>query len=177
MKFYEIIKTNSWLSVELVLLQLYPGEKYRISSYEKVFDDLKFLESTDTEISIVISWVKDDFDNLEYVDVSGCERIDTQLPNEQNHSLALEFTSWDKWLGMDVDEKTLQDFTEFEIISHCLYEMTFISFDQKIIQEEIDKLEKLADELRNMSEEEKKVKLKSWDELKNELNWDDKIEE
>lgn len=177
MKFYEIIKTNSWLSVELVLLQLYPDEKYRISAYEKVFDDLKFLESTDTEISIVISWVKDDFDNQEYVDVSGCERIDTQLPNEENHSLALEFTSWDKWLGMDVDEKTLEDFTEFEIISHCLYEMTFISFDQEIIQEEIDKLEKLADEIRNMSEEEKKVKLKSWDELKNELNWDDKIEE
>lgn len=177
MKFYEIIKTNSWLSVELVLLQLYPDEKYRISAYEKVFDDLKFLESTDTEISIVISWVKDDFDNQEYVDVSGCERSDTQLTNEESHSLALEFTSWDKWLGMDVDEKTLQDFTEFEIISHCLYEMTFISFDQEIIQEEIDKLEKLADEIRNMSEEEKKVKLKSWDELKNELNWDDKIEE
>ena len=177
MKFYEIIKTNSWLSVELVLLQLYPGEKYRISAYENVFDDLKFLESTDTEISIVISWVKDDFDNQEYVDVSGYERSNTQLSDEQNHSLALEFTSWDKWLGMDIDEKTLQDFTEFEIISHCLHEMTFISFDQKIIQEEIDKLEKLADEIRNMSEEEKKVKLKSWDELKNELNWEDNTEE
>lgn len=177
MKFSGFIKSNSWLSVELVLLQLYPDEKYRISAYEKVFDDLKFLESTDTEISIALSWVKDDFDNLEYVDVSGCERSDTQLPDEQNHLLALEFTSWDKWLGMDVDEKTLQNFTELEIISHCLYEMTFVSFDQEIIQEEIDKLEKLADEIRNMSEEEKKVKLKSWDELKNELNWDDKIEE
>lgn len=177
MKFSKLIKSNSWLSVELILLQLYPDEKNRISDYEKVFDDLKFLKSTDTEISIVISWVKDDFDNHEYVDVSGCERIDTQLPDEHNRLLALEFTSWDKWLGMEVDEKTLQDFTELEIISHCLYEMTFISFDQEIIQEEIDKLEKLADEIRNMSEEEKKVKLKSWDELKNELNWDDKIEE
>jgi hypothetical protein len=177
MKFSGIIKNNFWPSVELVFLQLYPDEKHRISAYEKVFDDLKFLESTDTETSIVISWVKDDFDNKEYVDVSGCERSHTQLQNEQNHSLALEFTGWDKWLGMDVDEKTLQDFTELEIISHCLYEMTFISFDQEIIQEEIDKLEKLADEIRNMSEEEKKVKLKSWDELKNELNWDDKIEE
>lgn len=177
MKFSDIIKSNSWLSVELILLQLYPDEKNRILDYEKVFDDLKFLKSTETEISIVISWLKDDFDNQEYVDVSGCERSDTQLPDEQNHSLALEFTSWDKWLGMDVDEKTLQDFTELEIISHCLYEMTFISFDQEIIQEEIDKLEKLADEIRNMSEEEKKVKLKSWDELINELNWDDQIEE
>jgi len=177
MKLSELIKNNSWLSVELVFLQLYPDEKNRISAYEKVFDSLKFFDSTDTEISIVISWVKDDFDNQEYVDVSGCERSDTQLPDELIHSLALEFTSWDKWLGMDVDEKTLQDFTELEIISHCLYEMTFISFDQEIIQEEIDKLEKLADEIRNMSEEEKKVKLRSWDELKNELNLDDQIEE
>jgi hypothetical protein len=176
-KFSEIIKSNSWSSVELVFLQLYPDEKYRISAYEKVFDDLKFLKSTDTEISIVMSWVKDDFENQEYVDVSGFERTDTQLSDEQNHSLALEFTGWDKWLGMDVDESTLQVFTELEIISHSLYEMTFISFDQKIIQEEIEKLEKLADEIKNMPEEEKKVKLKSWDELKKELNWDDEIEE
>lgn len=161
MKFSKIIKSNSWLSVELVFLKLYPDEKNRISAYEKVFNDLKFIESTDTEISIVISWVKDDFDHHEYVDVFGCEGSHTQFPNEQNHSLALEFTSWDKWLGMDVDEKTLQGFTELEIISHCLYEMTFISFDQEIIQEEIDKLEKLADEIKNMTEEEKKVKLRS----------------
>ena len=129
---------------------------------------MTFLESTEAEISIVIGWVKDDFDNHEYVDVSGYERSYTQFPNEQNHSLALEFTSWDKWLGMDVDEKTSKDFTELEIISHCLYEMTFISFDQEIIQEEIDKLEKLSEEIKNMTEEEKKVKLKSWDETSHE---------
>lgn len=177
MKFSEIIKSNFWLSVELVFIQLYPDEKNNISAYEKTFNDLKLLKPTETEISIVISWVKDDFDNHEYVDVSGCERSYTQLPDEQNHSLALEFTNWDKWLGMDVDEKTSKNFTELEIISHCLYEMTFISFDQEIIQEQIDKLEKLSEEIKNMSEEEKKVKLKSWDELKNELNWDDQIEE
>ena len=164
MKFSEIIKSNSWLSVELILLQLYPNEKHRISAYEKVFNDLKFLESTDSEITIVISWVKDDFDNQEYADVSGYENSFSEHPNEQNHSLALEFNRWDKWLGMDVDEKTIHDFTELEIISHCLYEMTFISFDQEIIQEQIDKLEKLSEEIKNMSEEEKKVKLKFWDE-------------
>ncbi|MBA4409494.1 MAG: hypothetical protein C0397_08730 [Odoribacter sp.] len=53
MKFTEIIKRNSWLSVEQVFLQLYPKEKKNISGYEAVFNDLKLLSPTETDISIV----------------------------------------------------------------------------------------------------------------------------
>ena len=41
MKFGEIIKSNTWLSVEMVMLKLYPDEKMNISGYEEVYGKLK----------------------------------------------------------------------------------------------------------------------------------------
>lgn len=177
MKLAEIIKRNSWLSVELVFLQLYPKEMKSISGYETVFNDLKLLSPTDTDISIVVGNEKDDFDNEEYVNISGYENHPQDNPDDLTNSLALEFTSWDKWLGMDLDEQSVKDFTELELISHCLFEMTFFGFDQEKIQKEMDEIEKAADEIKNMTEEEKKTKLKSWDDLKKELDLDDENHE
>jgi hypothetical protein len=177
MKFAEIIKSNSWLSVENIFLELYPDEKKNILGYEVIFNDLKFLQPTDTDISIVVCWAKDDFDNTEYADVSGYNNHPQENPEDSNQSLALEFTSWDQWLGMDLDEKTLKDFTELEIISYCLFEMTFFGFDQEKIQGEMDELQKSVEEIENMTEEEKKCKLKTWDDLKKELDLNDENEE
>jgi hypothetical protein len=66
---------------------------------------------------------------------------------------------------MDIDENTLQDFTELEIIAHCLYEMTFMGFEEEEIQPELDKLKGIADEYKNMSDEEKKENTISLDDL------------
>jgi len=177
MKFAEIIKSNSWLSVEIVFLQLYPDEKDSISQYESVFNDLKSIKPTLTDISIVVSLECDEYDNEEYINISGYYNNPEDRTDEYSSSLALEFTSWDKWLGMDKKKKSLNDFTEFELISHCLFEMTFVSFDQEEIQAEMDKLKHSADEIKNMSEQEKKEKLKSLDDLRNELKKNDNNEE
>lgn len=177
MKFSDILKRNSWLSVELVFLQLYPKEMKNISGYETVFNILKTLGPTETDFSIVVSNEKDDFDNEEYVHVSGYINHPEDNEDESPNSFALEFTNWSEWLGMDLDEKSIKDFTELELISHCLYEMTFLGFDQETIQKEMDKMEKEVDEIRNMSEEKRKTKLKSWDDLKKELDMEDENEE
>ena len=173
MKLTDIIKRNSWLSVELVFLQLYPKEMKNISGYETVFNELKSLSPTETDFSIVLSNEKDDLDNEEYVHVSGYKNHQEDSEDESPNSFALELTNWSEWLGMDMDEKSLSEFTELEIISHCLYEMTFFGFDQETIQKEMDEIERSVDEIKNMTEEEKKTKLKSWDDLKKELDWDD----
>jgi len=48
--------------------------------------------------------------------------------DEQGRTIgyAIEFTEWKQWLGMDIASVTLKRFLELEIITHCLYEMTFI---------------------------------------------------
>ena len=73
---------------------------------------------------------------------------------------------------MDIDKNTLQDFTELEIIAHCLYEMTFIDFEEEEIQAEMDKLKDIADEYKNMTEEEKKENTISLDDLLKDLDDD-----
>ena len=173
MKFTDLIKTNSWLSIEIVLLQLYADEKKNISAYEQIFNDLQLMEAVACGISIVVSNEQDAFDESEYVNVSGRENNPNEDPNKLTDSLAIEFTPWNEWLGMDIDKATLQDFTELEIIAHCLYEMTFIGFEEEEIQAEMDKLKGIADEYKNMSEEEKKENTKSLDDLLEGLDEDD----
>ena len=172
MKFKQIINNNNWLSAEIVLLNLYPDQKINISGYEEVFDKLRMLHPVETDISIVISHKKDDYDQSEYIDVSGYYNNPQEKNIEPNPSLALEFTSWDKWLGMDIDINTLNSFSELEIIAYCLYEMTFIGFEEETIKAELERIENIVEEIENMSEEEKREKLKSWDDIKK--MWKDK---
>jgi hypothetical protein len=166
MKFSDIIKSNSWLSVELVFIQLYPDEKDSITGYEKVFNNLRIMEPVKSDITILVKNAFDDFDKNEYVDVSGYKKNEIRSTNDLNDSLALEFTPWEKWLGMDLDDDSLNDFSELEIICHCLYEMTFFSFDQKEIKKELTRINDIVDEIDNMTEEEKKEKLIPFDEVK-----------
>ena len=147
-----------------MLLQLYPDEKKNILAYEQIFNELKLMESVAGNISIVLSNENDDFDESEYVDVSGRENNPNENPNELTNSLAIEFTPWNEWLGMDIDKDTLHKFTELEIIAHCLYEMTFMGFEEEI-QAEMDKMKDIADEYKNMSDEEKKENTISLDDL------------
>ena len=172
MKFKDLIRTNFWLSIEMVLLQLYPDEKKNISAYKQIFNDLKFREPVAGDISIVLSNENDDFDNSSYVDVSGRDNNPKENADILTDALAIEFTPWNEWLGMDIDKNTLQDFTELEIIAHCLYEMTFIDFEEEEIQAEMDKLKDIADEYKNMTEEEKKENTISLDDLLKDLDDD-----
>lgn len=61
---------------------------------------------------------------------------------------------------MDIDPNTLKTFSKLEIISHCLYEMTFIGFEEEEIQAEMDRINDTVEEIKNMTDEEKKEKLK-----------------
>lgn len=79
-------------------------------------------------------------DNAEYVNVSGRYNNPEDNTNGHTNSLAIEFTAWNEWQGMDIDKKSLQNFSELEIIAHCLYEMTFVGFEEEEIQAEINNI-------------------------------------
>jgi len=138
-KFYEIIKKYEWSEIENILLKLYPDQSKSIDGYQQVFNQLKSMKKEESLITIIISKYLDYIDNSEQIDVSGKEEGDFD-------SLALEYTAWEKWLGMNIDEKTLADFAEVEIISHALYEMTFFGFDNEEIQKEFTLLKKEIEE-------------------------------
>lgn len=175
MKLKELIQSNSWLSVATILLQLYPDEEKNISGYQKVFEKLLFLHPEDSEIIIVVAHQEDDFDGEEYVDVSG--KYANPKNEEEEFSQAIEFTPWNKWLGMEISPESLLHFSELEIISHCLYEMTFVGFEEEEIQEELNSMEKSIEDYKNMTDEEKKANTTSLEELMRNLENDETEED
>ena len=67
---------------------------------------------------------------------------------------------------MPIDEKSLEEFSELELIAYCLDEITFIGFEQEDIQAEMDKLKKISDEYSKLTPEEKAKRTYTIDEVK-----------
>jgi len=170
--FIELINNNAWLSIELTLLELYPDEKENIAGYQKMFNQLQLLNPVPTDITIVVQWETDDFDHTKYVDVSGT--YDNPKSEEEKFSQALEFTPWNQWLAMKIAPKSLQNFSKLQIIAYCLFEMTFVGFEEEEIQEKIQSIKAEAEKYKGMSDEERKENTISLDDLLKDL--DDEVD-
>ena len=153
MKFYEIIRSNNWLTIELTFLKLFPDQKESIENYRLVYEALKFLQPLETDIEIVLYPYYDDDGLLSVVDVSG--RNLHPNPKDITIGVAIEFTSWNKWLGMSIAPLTVREFSEPEIICHCLNEMTYAGIEEEEIQTEFSKLKFIVDEYKALTPEEK----------------------
>lgn len=150
----------------MTILELYPDIKNVIEEHKKVFEKIKLLEPESYEMEIVLAEYEDNYDEeiTTYVDVSG-----RKLNKVETESYALEFTEWKKWLGMKLAKETVKNFTELEIISHCLYEMTFVDFEENEIQEQFDIIKNAESEYMNLTEEERKDITISLEELMKQL--------
>ncbi len=87
MKLGEIIKNNNWLSVEMVLLKLYPDEKKNISGYEEVFNKQTLMNSP---IPLLL--------NL-HLGVNGLGWILTQIRLKHSANSKLFHIAFMKWLS------------------------------------------------------------------------------
>lgn len=143
-----------------------------LDEYRNVFEKLKITEPSEYELEIVLTECdgEPDFesDTETYVDVFGRKKIPD--PNSITESYAIEFLEWDKWLGMDLAPETIKNFSNLEIIAHCLYEMTFIGYDEDEIQEQLKLLNDSVEEYNKLTDEEKKQNTISLDELKRRLD-------
>lgn len=169
MIFNELIKSNHWLSVKEVLLSLYPDQEESTDAYEMVYQKLLEMNQAESDMQIVLTDCFDDeTGEPSHVDVAGakCNATDS----ENGTSWAIEFVPWNEWLGMEISEETPSNFTELEIIAHCLYELTFIGFDETEIQDSLSNIEGIAEEFKNMKPEEKKKNTKSLDEILKDLD-------
>jgi hypothetical protein len=173
MKLHDLIKSYDWLSVELTLLRLYPDQEKMLDEYRTVFEKLKITEPAEyDELEIILTEYDCDpnfeSDNETYVDVSGQKKIPD--PNDITNGYAIEFLEWDKWLGMDLATETTKNFSDLEIIAHCLYEMTFIDFNEEAIQGQLKSLNDRVEEYKQLTDEEREQKTISLDELKRRLD-------
>jgi hypothetical protein len=184
MKFKELFSNIEWKDIEESLLKNYPDASGNIASYKNVFIDLFSLEPAETNFRIYLKKVFDkDFDDEPHVEVFGKdgtlnkeiddfkymgERTDSVAANSEVE-YALELSDWEEWLGMEIDEKTAQNYSISEIAAHCLWEMAFFGYDKTAVQEQRDALNKRVKEINSMSDEERKEKLIPSEKIKENL--------
>jgi len=135
MRLKDLIRNNSWLNVEIQLINLYPDEKKNISAYEDVFSKLLIMPESASDMVIILDKVPDPVSANGYgISVLGVKKDNPKPEHPLTSLYAIEFESWDKWLSMEIDTNATREFSEPEIIAHCLWEMTFAGFDENKIQ-------------------------------------------
>lgn len=165
MNLNQLIHGNAWLSVAAILLEHYPDQKKSLPAYEEVYQKLLVMSPEESDLSIELEYQTDDFDGKNYMSVAG--KYNNPKNEEETFSQAIEFEPWRKWLGMNITEDTITNFSELEIIAHCLFEMTFVGFEEEVIQEELNKLEQEMEHYDAMTDEEKRENSISLDDLFN----------
>jgi hypothetical protein len=187
MKFKELVDEVSWEEVKQSLEKFYEYGEEDLMNYEIAFCKLCQLEPEEYNMRICVNWV-DPTITLEdngYWCVDGfngtlqketedwpyfADRCTEEFANSEV-GYALDFTSWNKWLGMDIDPKTANNIKlmKSDIVALCLWEMIFHSYDEEEIQETLEEIKDRVESIKNMSEEELKANTVSLEELKKRL--------
>ncbi|MBX3042661.1 MAG: hypothetical protein KIT33_01055 [Candidatus Kapabacteria bacterium] len=177
MIFYDLLNKYNWNDLHESLLVLYPDEERNMKGYKSVFETLISIETIETDFEIIIENCIDtnsDGEKIVYESVSG-KKLNPE--NGESEIYGLDFTPWGEWLCMSINENTRNNYSEPEIICHCLNEMTFYGFTQEKIQEQACELQAIIDEFDNMSDEEKAANTYTFDEVKKIFEIDDDIPE
>ncbi len=148
MKFWELVYKYKWDEICPVLISLYPNDQQNIAGFKMVFEQLRTLTLSETNMRIILEEVFDEFENEWYTCVSG---RDGTLKKEENPEIfkddkignqevayGIEFVDWEEWLGMDIDPEAISNYSETDIVAHCLWEMTFYGYTQEAIKKTID---------------------------------------
>lgn len=154
MKFAELVCKYKWDEVCAALIHLYPNDRKNIAGLKMVFQQLQTLTHAESNMRIILEEVFDEFENGWYTCVSGkngtlkkeenSEIFKDDKIGNQEVSYGIEFVDWKKWLGMDIDLGSISNYSETDIIAHCLWEMTFYGYTQEAIKEQSVQLEEKA---------------------------------
>jgi len=164
MKFIDLIRNTKWEDIKLFV-----NDTNNINGYEVMFNQLQTITPKQSDMVIHITHIEsNELSDTAYEDVHGTngslvkDSSDFEYMNMDKDSpeanaectYAMDFTAWDKWLDMSIHPDTLQKYLPEQIVYECLYEMSFISFDQEEIQNRLDELKNQVDKIKNMSPEE-----------------------
>lgn len=133
MKFKKIIESTNWETVRKTFLINYPDQEKNMDGYERVYKKLRSKPPTKSNMELCCELVepilKVDEPYVEVYAMDGTKREDGSL-----EKFSLGLSSWSKWLGSSVSESTLATYSNEEIISHCLNDMTFYGFSETDIK-------------------------------------------
>ena len=138
----DIFDTVDFDAVWDVIVDAYPDQEDAYEDYAEMFGQLFELEPSENPSSMLIHIeysLDEDYEEEAryYYDVLGMQ---AGYPQQY----ALELVPWEDWLGFGVTLDTVERLSDPEIAAHCLYEMSFLSFDQEEIADIYDELVRRA---------------------------------
>jgi hypothetical protein len=158
MTLYDLLDANEFADIEDTFASLYKKNYVRNAvGYEEVFETLKEYDDVYRDEYVIFVTDVPASENMD-----GYTHVNGKKPSEE-HSVCLSFTPWKEWLGMEIDEVSLKNYTGEEILCHCLWEMTFYGYNENDIQKvlsdvemetrEFESAEALIQELEDINEE------------------------
>lgn len=144
MKLIDLIKMADETKV-LEYLAKVDDIKYQ-EKYIMLFQKLKSLKPTyNCDLKIFIVKQKDYLDEVIHLKVLGNKENDDER-------YALDFVPWSDWVGCEVVEKSVYLYGLVPFVGECLYEMSFISFEEGVIQQELETLKEIEDRIKSGEE-------------------------
>ncbi len=129
----KVIAKSNWERVRQVFLLNYPSQKKTITGYESVYKKLRSKSPASSKMKLYCEQqeptIKGDEQFHELYGIDGTKREDGEL-----EKFSLSLSPWSLWLGSSLSKEILSNYTIEEIISHCLYEMTFHGFSEAEIK-------------------------------------------
>lgn len=127
MTFQDLLYKLQWEYIEATLMTLYPDQEGNAQKYLGVYHELTDLSPDKSDFMIGIAVEEDEDDGTKWIDVFG---IDLTNPDCKD-TYALEFIPWSQWLGMEIDTKVFDEFTEYQVAASCMWEMTYLGFTEE----------------------------------------------
>jgi hypothetical protein len=175
MRLIELILRTPWQAIQPCLQSQYPNSDSH--NFEQHYSNLPNLEPQATKTRLVLEKVIEDGET--FVDVSGkdgtrhsdSEEYQMYSESEKNSlgnqeiRFGLSFTAWEEWIAMDIDPSSYSSLSEAEIITHCLWEMTYHGFNQSDIQANLEDMKRQSQNIQNMSPEERAASVLTLEQL------------
>lgn len=130
MKLHELLAQYTWEEVCSTLKTWYGASAIDDASYKKAISALRETQWVDSKYKICVHKYCDEQEGRVEYNVGG-SRSDVGV---ENYDIA--YLSWREWLGMEIEEDTLQKIPKLYILSACVGEMTSWGYSERQRTEE-----------------------------------------
>ena len=149
-RLFELINSTEWDDVRQVLLSSGLSGEEQIEGYMWMFHHLREEKtpSADESSTLISLTTHPDEEGNPYIHVDGIK------PGEEDDiGYALEYQPWEEWLGMGFEPGVLDQYSPQEIVANCLWEMSWVSFDEAKIKAQFDLImSETTDAMENLEE-------------------------
>lgn len=129
--FHDVLHQTNVENVFEALKAHYKCAEKDLDGYRELISELLGKKPEFSKYQISIEHVCDGDERYEHV----CGVI----PGDEQ-TYGIEFNSREQWLGMHLTEDSLKNYSAEDIITHCLWEMTFFGFTDSQVQKQKDDL-------------------------------------